>query len=132
MKVNIGKPNKDGKRHEKIVIEDHDIWNLDVTFAMIIAPALKKIRNSPMFGIPSEYATMVDGAKIYTEEFDHMISCFERYVDHFELAGEIQDRYYMDDDEDRIKELWKEIDDMYADFQRGFDFFAKNYMNFWT
>jgi len=43
MFVKIGKPDRKN-RAEKIVIDDYDIWNFDHTLALIIVPALKKLK----------------------------------------------------------------------------------------
>lgn len=43
MKVNIGRYYKNGKdRKVSITVDDYDTWNLDVTLAEVILPALKK------------------------------------------------------------------------------------------
>jgi len=49
MKVKIGDYGKDQK--VKIRIDDYDLWNLDITLAMIILPALKKIKKNK-YGAP--------------------------------------------------------------------------------
>lgn len=48
MKVNIG-PYTDRSKEERVIevhIDDYDHWNLDHTLALIIAPALKTLRDN--------------------------------------------------------------------------------------
>lgn len=44
MKINIGKYPKKGERKVSIHIDDFDVWNLDHTLALIIHPALMKLK----------------------------------------------------------------------------------------
>lgn len=49
MKVTIGpypKPKSKAQRKVAVTVEDHDLWNLDHTLALIIHPALVKFRNT--------------------------------------------------------------------------------------
>jgi hypothetical protein len=53
MKVNISKyPKKDGERKISVKIEDHDIWNLDHTLALVIHPALVMLKDKQL-GAPN-------------------------------------------------------------------------------
>lgn len=47
----INKVLKYRKRKIEVRIDDHDTWNMDITLALIISPALKKFREDK-FGIP--------------------------------------------------------------------------------
>lgn len=51
MKANIGPYCSNLTRRVKVVVEDHDTWNLDVTLAYIILPLLKDFRENT-FGAP--------------------------------------------------------------------------------
>lgn len=47
MKVSIGKYPKKGERKVKVEIDNFDLWSLDHTLALIIAPALAAMKDSP-------------------------------------------------------------------------------------
>ena len=44
MKVFIGPYKNNYKRNIKIKIHDYDLWNLDITIAILVLPLLKKLR----------------------------------------------------------------------------------------
>lgn len=47
MKVDIGAPNLDtDKQNVSVIIEKHDTWNLDITLANIIYPALVQLKKT--------------------------------------------------------------------------------------
>ncbi len=47
MKVFIGRfPKNGGERKIRVEISDHDVWGLDHTLAFVIAPALKKLKET--------------------------------------------------------------------------------------
>lgn len=128
MKIKISKPDKNGKRkHNKVVVEPYDVWSFDQTLAPIIAQGLRLIRNSEYFGIPHSY---LDRQEEYIERFDHMIECFEKYSTDWE--GDIYEKYPAKLNKDQMRQINEELLITVDDFQKGFDFFAENYMNLWT
>lgn len=47
MKVEIGPYNSDGEdRKVEVVVEDYDVWSMDHTLAQVIAPMLRKMKES--------------------------------------------------------------------------------------
>lgn len=65
MKVNIGSYNK----KTEVSIDIHDIWNLDVTLAHIIFPALLQHKATSQ-GVPSEFAIVGGEDFVEQQSFD--------------------------------------------------------------
>jgi hypothetical protein len=105
MKVKIGKYPKNPSRDRKISIEitDDDTFSLDHTLALIIHPALVKIKEK-FVQYPSHPGSL-SSAQEWLEIIDCMIFSFEKVINN---------DYW---DEDKI--------------QKGFDLFGKYYQNLW-
>lgn len=109
MKVNIpleGDP--------EVTIERHDTWNLDITLAHIIAPALGALVGNKR-GVPNELVDLrggdVDkGAEEWERRLQEMIWAFTQ----------IRDDYN-----------YKFTEEEYARLQRGLDYFGQHYMSLW-
>lgn len=91
MKVNIGTYPKKGKRKINVTIEDHDLWNLDHTLALIILPALKLFKENLVGCAYTDVADTPLLADTFNEEgyseeaYEHilneMIWAFEQVID---------------------------------------------------
>lgn len=75
MKVSIGNYPKKGERRVSVRIDDHDVWSLDATLALIIEPALKKLREvkhgSPYVeneDLPEELRALEEGQDPWTAD----------------------------------------------------------------
>lgn len=113
MEVKIGK-NKGilDEREQSIVIEDHDVWNLDWTLSLIIYPSLVKFKEK-LTGHPSH----ITDAE-WQEFLDKMIWSF----------GQIASWLPEEPDYLHSKE---EYDAYHAKIQEGVDLFGKYFRNLW-
>jgi len=129
MKVEIGElPYEDGNEEPKIEIHDYDMWNLDITVAILILPLLKKFREDcSNHGTPSiffkehelAYSEARSAAQVeqinrkanleWQRVIDEMIWAFDKV-----LEGDI----YSDEDTARIKQ--------------GLHLFAEHLHSLWT
>lgn len=135
MKVSLGKypdPRSKKERKVKIKIDPYDIWNLDCTLSMIIAPCLKLMREDDDVGIPG---------KFYQEKLGDVYSrqhCFGFYEETSEVSDEIRKLWLEEFD----KMIWAfesyETADLFEDeeaqakIQEGLDLFSKYYSGLWT
>lgn len=97
MKVNIGNFPEDDtvEREISVEIEKHDLWSLDHTLSLIIAPALKKFKEAsietghPCFGNPVENTcSNCTCSTQWVEILDKMIFAFDS------LNSDYQEQYY--------------------------------------
>lgn len=119
-------------RKIKIRIDKYDVWSLDHTLALIITPALKKLKEN-VIGVPASMSELLYDSSNTTQY------CFDFYKEDDSIAF------------DKAKEHWNEIldkmiysfesiitDDWFTEteeetlkIQEGFDLFAKHYRNLW-
>ncbi len=139
MKVKIGNyPKKTGDRKVKVEISSHDLYNLDTTLALVIAPALKMFKQHKG-GIPGQFITnryyeLSNKSKLtsaekrqlakeeklseknYNDVLDSMIWSFEQLAaENDMITGTEEERKAHDE---RI--------------QLGLDNFAKHYSTLWN
>lgn len=124
------------KRKIKVVIDDYDIWGLDVTLAYIILPAIKKMKEAKA-GVPGVmYDHKPDdlnitlekeekATRLWNEVLDDIIWSFEQVI--ADYSGERLSNYETNDGYD-----WTKRRDYLARVQKGFDLFGKYYTSFWT
>ena len=158
MKVDIGKYRNSGDDRDRkinVKIQDFDLWNLDHTLALIIHPALIRLRDSKS-GIPGQFVINEDGTERdhddayadWVAALDEMIFAFGEVVngnegeeefwselpeldfsEHEEDIGKTTRplRWVSDGklDEDGHNTYRKRIDD-------GIELFAKHYLSLWT
>lgn len=109
MKVNIGRYYKNGKdRKVSITVDDYDTWNLDVTLAEVILPALKK----------------------YLEVSDKIID-----LDIPKFSGDLTERQALEEcisAFDKIVTWDFEDEDDFEKVQRGLNLFAEIYLSLWS
>jgi hypothetical protein len=82
MKVNIGKWPKNGNdRKVKVEISNHDLWNLDHTLALVIAPSLRAFKGSKQ-GVPSiERADLPERLRVLSDfDKEEMLSSSETTI----------------------------------------------------
>lgn len=103
MKVDIAVENDFGE--DTIVIEPSDTWNLDMTLALVILPALKEFKEASKDQYPSDMSG--------TEEWQNIL---DRMIEGFEIHANPESM----------------LDAEYERAQRGLDLFAKHYRNLWT
>jgi hypothetical protein len=130
MKVYLGKfpkcPHSGKERKIEIRIDSWDCWNLDYTLALIIAPALKKLKEL-QHGFPCEFSEIDiredgvnyggngGGVEAWNVILDKMINAFEEIIN--------------DEDADNSSYLYNE--EKRAMVQEGLDLFAKYYFALW-
>lgn len=78
MKVNIPHPDKIDETGYEVVIDEWDTWSVDVTLAYIIAPLLRKLKETA-HGYPSSLTEVR-----WNEILDEMIWAFEYKRDNFD------------------------------------------------
>ncbi|MDE3023030.1 MAG: hypothetical protein KGI54_14475 [Pseudomonadota bacterium] len=118
MKIEIGpyiKDGDDGDRNVSVIIDDYDVWNLDHTLALIIAPALKKLKEIGQ-GSPAVYDNDLpenlrdeDVHAKWAWILDEMIFAFEVYSN----------------------SPWDVAEDNAARIINGMRLFGKYFMNLW-
>lgn len=118
MKVFIGPyvEKEDDIREISVEIYNYDLWNVDITLAIIIHPILIKYKNG-LNSYPSDLET-IDEWKLI---LDKMIYSFGQLI--VEENDEPKD-YKVDGWKDRQKVYWEKV-------QEGFNLFGKYYMNLW-
>ena len=82
MYVKIG-PVGRKNRAEKVVIDDYDVWNLDHSLALIIVPALKKLKEK------KQGAPFVDN-----EDVSEELRASDEDLHTYSKNGETDDRYF--------------------------------------
>lgn len=135
MKVNIGTYPKKGKRKINVTIEDHDLWSLDHTLALIILPALKLFKENLVGCAYTDVADTPLLADTFNEEgyseeaYEHilneMIWAFEQVIDDesetpfFESANHPNgfDKEGLEKHENRVRD--------------GLTFFGKYFQTLW-
>lgn len=146
MKANISFDGEEFKND--IVIENHDLWSLDITLANIIHPALVEFRKStesypylPPSEIPEEFG---DDAQSYWQWIlEEMIWSFEQ----ISSDGKAEEQFYSDEKPEnaegwtRIEHLndkghfWcneKGMAEYHERINRGTNLFGKYYSNLWS
>ena len=133
MYVKIG-PVGRKNRAEKVVIDDTDVWNLDHSLALIIAPALKILKEK------KQGAPFVDN-----EDVSEELRASDEDLHTYSKNGETDDRYFdrwdyimdemiwafqqkLEDDWDMEKEAY---DSYFNRIDNGFRLFGKYYNGLW-
>ena len=133
MYVKIG-PVGRKNRAEKVVIDDYDVWNLDHSLALIIVPALKKLKEK------KQGAPFVDNEDVFDE-----LRASDEDLYTYSKNGETDDRYFdrwdyvmnemiwafqqkLEDDWDMEKEAY---DSYFNRIDNGFKLFGKYYNGLW-
>ncbi len=123
MKVKIGKYPKNSSKDRKISVEidDYDVWNLDTTLALIIHPALIKMRasahGSPNVSdddVPEELKSTSAPAKINEDDIDdNFHKRWEWALDEMIFAFDeiLQDRAFELFSTGKHDIIWKPLDD---------------------
>ena len=113
MEVKIGKNEGILKERElSVVIEDHDMWNLDHTLSLVIHPSLLKFKEK-LNGHPS-HVTLEEWEII----LDKMIWSFGQIVN-------------WNEEEPDYLHSKEEYDAYHAKIQEGLDLFGKYFRNLW-
>ena len=89
MKINIGDYHKSGSKDRAVCVKigRHDLWSLDCTLAMVIAPALKEFK-ARKAGHPAQVTK-----KAWNDILDKMIFAFDIMAkgDHISLCDKESD-----------------------------------------
>lgn len=123
MRVFIGPYKENQDREVEVDIHDYDLWNLDVTLAMIIAEGLSKFISSERNGVPSDFASE-DGQDIYIDKWNETL---EKMRWAFTQIATGEEELYL-----KLDYLNSEIALEYnKKIQEGIDLFAKYFRNLW-
>jgi hypothetical protein len=130
MKVYMGRfpkcPHSGKERKIEVRIDSWDCWNLDYTLALIIAPALKKLKEI-QHGFPTEfsepdigsdgenYGGNGGGVEAWNAVLDKMIFAFEQ----------------ISSDNDDLEQDWRYNEELRQQVQEGLNMFAKYYFALW-
>ncbi len=154
MKIHIGNYPKDPEKERKVSIriDKWDVWNMDDTLAMIIAPMLKLLKEDKQ-GIPGSFLhgeNNDENWKVAEEKWDEvldkMIWSFEQYQidweDQYWLVHPEFDfeKYPEDEDKTLIPVRWKvegkcdwEGRQKHWDrIQEGLELFGKHFSELWS
>lgn len=131
MKVKIGKyPKGSGDRKVEVRIDPQDLWNLDVTLAAVIAPALKAFRDAKKNGLPSwsfdEPGKPDHSEEEWTKAHVNFAIVMNKMIRAFELV--IYEEIFDDEPFHKYMERRREQD---KEIQEGLELFAKHFMSLW-
>ena len=138
MKVNIGKYPKNGERKSKVVIESHDIWQLDSTLNLIIAPSIAAFIESNHGGpnveledVPAELWPSRDPAWQALSEYDRFWKIDIYFFDRWNYI--LKEMYFAFARAEYPNTVGVESVDKYDDrVTNGLRLFAKYYQHLWT
>ena len=144
MHISIGRYGKDGdpeewERKVKVKINGFDTWNLDMTLAMVIHPALVKFREN-LNSYPSDFAETSDfpegeypstcrggGIRAWEIILDHIIWAFNEIIQDDYTNKFYNERTGPDDNDWTLKTLEHE-----KKIQAGLDYFGHYYRSLWN